>query len=82
MPKIQKTKKPSKGDKLIDKPVSFSKLLLLIPVKSPKEVKETSKFFKKSTKLMEKNNSSKLYTQVSVLMTSEILTIKKTFSKL
>ena len=62
MPKIQETKKLSKGDKSTDKPAIFAKLLLLITVKSPKEVKKISKFFKKSTKLIEKKDSSKLYT--------------------
>ena len=33
MPKIQKTKNFTKDDKLTDKPVSFAKLLLLIPMK-------------------------------------------------
>jgi len=48
-------------------------------LKSPKKVQEISKFFKKSTKLMEKKDSSKLYAQVSVPMTSKI---KEMFSKL
>ena len=82
MPKIQKTKKPSKDNKLTDKLASFAKLPLLIPAKYSKEVKEISKFFKKSTKLIEKKDSSKLYTQVLVPMTSKILKIKEMFSKL
>jgi len=57
MLKIQKTKKLSKDNKPTDKLVSFTKLSLPIPVKSPKEVKETSKFFKKSTKLTEKKTA-------------------------
>jgi len=81
-PKIQETKKPSKDDNLTDKPVSFAKLPLLISVKSPKEVKEISKFFKKSIKPTEKKDSSKLYAQASVPMTSEILKIIEIFSKL
>jgi len=82
MPKIQEIKKPFKGNKLTDKLASFTKLPPLIPAKYSKEVKEISKFFKKSTKLMENKDSSKLYTQVSVPMTSKILKIKKMFSKL
>ena len=54
MSKIQETKKPFKDDKLTDKLVSFAKILPLIPAKSPKKVKEISKFFKKSIKLTKK----------------------------
>jgi len=79
MLKIQETKKPSKCYKLNNKLVSFAKLLLLIPAKSPKEVKEISKFFKKSTKPTEKKDSSKSYTQVSISTTSKILKIKEMF---
>jgi len=61
MLKIQKTKKPFKDDKLTDKPVNFTKILPPITVKSPKKVKEISKFFKKSTKPIEKKDSSKSY---------------------
>ena len=62
MPKIQETKKSTKSDKLTNKPVSFVKLLPLIPVKTPKEVNKISKFFKKSTKISEKKDISKSYT--------------------
>ena len=48
-------------------------------MKFPKKVKEISKFFKKSTKLIEKKNSSKPYAQASVPMTSKYLKIKKMF---
>ena len=54
MLKTQKTKKLSKDNKPTDKLVSFTKLPLPIRAKSPKEVKEISKFFKKSTKLTKK----------------------------
>ena len=79
MTKIQKTKNPSKDDNPTDKPVSFTKLLLLIPAKFPKIVKEISKFFKKSTKPTENKDSSKSYAQASVPTTSEILKIKEIF---
>ena len=82
MPKIQKTKKFTKGDKLTNKPVSFAKLLLLISMKTPKKVNEISKFFKKNTKLLEKKDIGKLYAQALSLITSEILKIKETFPKL
>ena len=82
MTKIQKTKNPSKDDNPTDKPVSFTKLLLLIPAKFPKIVKEISKFFKKSTKPTENKDSSKSYAQASVPTNSEILKIKKIFPKL
>jgi len=42
--------------------VSFKKLPLPIPIKTPKEVKEISKFFKKSAKLTEKKDTRKSYT--------------------
>jgi len=46
---------------LTDKPVSFAKLPSPIHAKTPKKIKEISKFFKKSTKLTEKKNTGKSY---------------------
>ena len=62
-PKIQETRKTTKYNKIIDKPASFAKLPPLIPVKTPKEVNEISKFFKKNTKPTEKKNIRKSYMQ-------------------
>jgi len=70
-----------KGDKLTDKPASFAKLPLLISTKTPKEIKEISMFFKKSTKLTKKN-TGKSYAQALSPKISKILKIKKTFPKL
>ena len=81
-PKIQETRNTTKGDKLTDKLASFTKLPPLIFTKTPKKVKEISKFFKKSTKLTEKKNVGKLYTQALSSKTSKILKIKETFPKL
>lgn len=54
-PKIQETRSITKGNKSTDKLVSFKKLPSPIPMKTFKKVKKISKFFKKSTKLTEKN---------------------------
>ena len=68
----------------MNKPTCFIKLLLPIPTKSPQEVKEISKFFKKNTQLIRKKDARKLYVQALSLSTtiSEILKIKETFPKL
>jgi len=44
--KTNSIKTEKKGEKSTDKLVSIKRLLLLIPAKSPKEVKEISKYFK------------------------------------
>ena len=80
--KIYKTRKTTKDDKIIDKPVSFTKLLSPILIKTPKEVNKISKFLNKNAKLTEKKNIEKLYIQASLPKTSKILKIKETFSKL
>jgi len=81
-PKIQETRTTSKSDKLTNKPISFVKLSLLIFAKTSKKVMEISKFFKKGTKLTEKKDTKKLYTQALSPKTSKILKIKETFLKL
>jgi len=68
----------------MDKLASFVKLPPLIPAKSPKEVNEVSKFFKKNSQPVKKKDARKSYTQISSLSTimSEILKIKEIFLKL
>ena len=80
--KIQETRSTTKDNKSTDKPVSFTKLPSLIFTKIPKEIKEISKFFRKSTKLTERKDTGKSYAQASLPKISEILKIKETFSKL
>lgn len=45
---IQESKIKSINSKQANKPTSFVKLPLSIPVKTPKEIKKISRFFKKS----------------------------------
>jgi len=80
--KIQETRITTKSNKLTNKSMSFVKLLSLILVKTSKEVVEISKFFKKGTKLTEKKNTRKLYTQALLSKTSKILKIKEIPPKL
>ena len=72
----------SKSDKQTNKLTSFTKLSLLISTKTPKMIKEISKFFKKSSQLTEKKNSNKSYTQALFSKTSKISKIKEMFLKL
>ena len=82
-PRIHKVKKPFKGKKSINKPAIIERLLPPIPAKTQKEVNEISKYFKKNTnKTLEKKDIVKLYAQASAPSTSDILKIKKAFSKL
>lgn len=62
--------------------MSFIKLPSSIPVKTSKEVNKISKFFKKNNKPAEKKDIGKSNAQVSLSLTSQVLKIKKTFSKL
>lgn len=61
--KIQRTRSTTKGDKLTNKLARFTKLSSLIPMKTSKEVKEISKFFKKSIKPTERKDIGKSYAQ-------------------
>jgi len=72
----------SKSDKQTNKLASFTKLLLLIPIKTLKEIKEIFKFFKKSSQLTEKKNSNELYAQALSPKTRKISKIKEIFPKL
>ena len=81
-PKVQETRKTTKGNKTINKLVSFAKLPPLILIKTSKEINKISKFFKKNTKLTEKKNIRKSYMQALSPKTSRIFKIKETFPKL
>ena len=82
--KVNPINSGKKGDKNITKPVSIERLSLFIPTKSPKEVKEISKYFKVLNLPEAKNSLEKLYTQVSKSNnnTVEVLKIKNTFLSL
>ena len=48
-PRIHKVKKKLTNKELVNKPASFVKISLPIPAKTPKEVNEISKYFKKNS---------------------------------
>ena len=63
--------------------MSFKRLLPPIFTKTQKEVNKISKYFKKNNnRTLEKKDVAKSYARALLLLTSEILKIKKTFSKL
>ena len=82
--KVNPIKSRKKEDKNSIKLVSIKKLLLPIPAKFPKKVKEILKYFKVLNPAQAKNSLGKLYAQTSKLSnnTVEILKIKNTFSSL
>jgi len=82
-PKIQEIKNKPKNNKS-DKLASFIKLSPPILAKTPKEIKEILKFFKKSSQLTRKRDTMKSYVQVlfSLFNTKEILKIKEIFPNL
>jgi len=80
---FKKSRINPKNNKPTDKPASFVKIPLLIPVKTPNEVNEISKFFKNSQP-KDKSDNRKLYAQAlaSYINIKEILKIKETFPNL
>jgi len=78
----------NKNDKNMNKLATFNKLPPSIPAKSPKEVKEILKYFKKNNKVNKKANNKKyqrkLYSQASTPInnTRKVLKIKETFPNL
>jgi len=50
-------KNKNKNNKNVNKPIIFNKLPPLILTKSPKEVKEISKYFKNNNKVNKKSNN-------------------------
>jgi len=83
-PKVNPIKSGKKGDKDTAKSVSIERLSPPIPTKSPKEVKEISKYFKVLNLPQAKNSLRKLYTQPfkSGNYTVEVLKIKDAFPSL
>ena len=81
-PKINEGNNTKKDKDLnVNKPVSISRLPPPIPAKSPKEINEISKYFKKNIE----KKTKKLYAQASSSSTNstrEILKIKEVFSNL
>jgi len=83
-PKINNMLKTKNG-KNIEKPVLILSLLPSIPVKSPKEVNNLNRFFKKKTIVSNrKRQGSKSYAQASSIgnVVRETLKIKEMFPKL
>jgi len=73
-----------KGRKSTNKPVSIKRMPPLIPAKSPKEIKEISKYFKTTKQLNNIKSHNMLYAQASKgdNNTRDILKIKETFPNL
>ena len=61
-PKLDPVKTSSKGEKNIEKLINVERLPLSILAKSPKEVNEISKFFKKNNLTHGNKETRKLYT--------------------
>ena len=74
-------KNGKKGEKNTNKLASIERMPSPILAKSPKEVREISKYFKMTNLTKNNKNNNKLYAQVSNVdnNTREILKIKKTF---
>jgi len=54
-------KNGKKGEKNTNKPASIERMPPLIPAKSPKEVREISKYFKITNPMNNNKNNNKLY---------------------
>ena len=74
-------KSNKRDEKNMDKLASVERLPPPILAKSPKEVKEISKFFKANNSIYRNKNTRKSYAQAFQLTnsTSEVLKIKETF---
>jgi len=77
-------KTEKKGEKSTNKPVSIERLSLLILAKSPKKVKEISKYFKTTEQALNNKAERNSYTQASKPTTiiREVLKIKEAFLNL
>ena len=77
-------KNSEKEEKNTNKPARIERISPPIPVKSPKEVKEISKYFKPITLTKDNNGKNKLYTQAfkNNSNTKEVLKIKEAFPSL
>jgi len=83
-PKSNPIKSGKKGEKSTDKPVSIERLSLLILAKSPKKVKEISKYFKTTEQALNNKAERNSYAQTSkpTTITREVLKIKEAFLNL
>ena len=77
-------KNSKNGEKDTNKPASIQRIPSPIPAKSPKEIKEISKYFKTTKPSQAKTNPGKSYTQASLAKgnTEEVLKIKEMFPTL
>ena len=80
-PNVNPLKNGKKGKKNTDKPASIERLPSPISAKLPKEVKEISKFFKKTSPANRNKNNRKSYVQAEN-NTREVLKIKEVFLNL
>ena len=62
-PKVNLEKNSKKGERVADKPTRIERIPSLILAKSPKEVKEISKYFKPTKPVMNNKAKNFLYTQ-------------------
>lgn len=60
-PVVKLMKNGKKGEKNTNKPASIERMPPLIPAKSPKEVREISKYFKITNPMNNNKNNNKLY---------------------
>ena len=82
---VEINSKREEKDKDTDKPARVERISPPIPAKSPKEVKEISKYFKPIKKATNSKVTNILYTQASkktISNTEEVLKIKETFPTL
>ena len=82
--KLNPVKTNNRDKENMEKPVSIKRLPPPISTKSPKEVNEISKFFKKNNLINGNRNTRKSYVQAlsSSNNTREVLKIKETFPNL
>ena len=82
--KLNPVKTNNRDKENMEKPVSIERLPPPISAKSPKEVNEISKFFKKNNLTNGNRNTRKSYVQAlsSSNNTREVLKIKETFPNL
>jgi len=81
---FKKSRINPKKNKPTDKPASFVKLPPPILAKTPKDINEISKFFKKNSQPKDNSDNRKLYAQAlaSFANIKKILKIKETFPNL
>ena len=83
-PKVNLEKNSKKGEKFADKPTRIKRIPPPIPAKSPKEVKEISKYFMPTKSVTNNKAKNFLCVQASktISNTKKVLKIKKAFPSL